>query len=266
MKMPFVIFTFLLLGAGVSYGLTLNKIEGPAGSEEFGRSVLVLGNGNVVVADPWFDRSCSVADSGAVYVFRPDGTLINRIQGSTTGDRVGSGRLTLLNSGNFVVHSPNWDNGATVDAGAVTFGNAETGFDVGVLGNLTSSNSLVGGNTDDLVGNYNVTALRNGHYLVKAPSWNGTRGAITWGNGFYGTSGVVNATNSVVGSTVGDQLLNVSIRDDGSYIITAPDWNNGGVVDAGAVRLCRGDRQMVLSALPMRGWAVRQVTKSAPKA
>ncbi|MBL9117997.1 MAG: hypothetical protein JNJ83_23515 [Verrucomicrobiaceae bacterium] len=241
MKTCLFYFVFCLLSAGGCLGLTVRELYGPAGSGEFGRHLLVLKNGNFVVTDPLYDRAGGITDAGAVYLFRPDGTLINRIQGSTIGDKVGSGGLTSLDSGNFVVRSPDWDNGGTVDAGAVTFGHAETGFDVGALSNVTSSNSLVGGNTNDSVGSDYVAALTNGHYLVLSPGWNGTRGAVTWGNGFYGTTGVVNSSNSVVGSTVGDQVELISYLDGGACAVGSYLWDNGGVVDAGAVRVCRGD-------------------------
>ena len=40
---------------------------------------------------------------------------------------VGYYGVTPLSNGNYVVKSPNWDNGATVDAGAVTWGSGTTG-------------------------------------------------------------------------------------------------------------------------------------------
>ena len=53
-----------------------------------------------------------------------------------------------------------------------------------------------------------MTALSNGNYVVRSPSWdNGAAtdaGAVTWGSGDEGVSGVVSAANSLVGSTAND--------------------------------------------------------------
>jgi len=53
----------------------------------------------------------------------------------------------VLPNGNYVVVSSLWDDGATVDAGAVTIGNATMGaFCDGTYGPVSSSNSFVGAN------------------------------------------------------------------------------------------------------------------------
>ena len=55
-----------------------------------------------------------------------------------------------------------------------------------------------------------MTALSNGNYVVRSPYWdNGAAtdaGAVTWGNGTSGVTGVVSAANSLVGSTAGDRV------------------------------------------------------------
>ena len=142
-------------------------ITGPVGSGQFGATVAVLPNGNIVVTDPGFDSVN--ADIGAVYLY--DGAtlaLISTLTGSAANDQVGSGGVTVLSSGNFVVRSANW--GAT-DFGAVTFGSATTG----VSGSVSAANSLVGSTADDLVGSGGVTALTNGNYVVSSPNWGATQ-------------------------------------------------------------------------------------------
>ena len=53
-----------------------------------------------------------------------------------------------------------------------------------------------------------ATALSNGNYVVSSTLWdNGAvadAGAVTFGNGVTGVTGVVNAANSLVGGTAGD--------------------------------------------------------------
>ena len=111
--------------------------------------------------------------------------------------------MTALSNGNYVVRSPDWDNGAIADAGAVTWGNG-TG---GVTGPVSTANSLVGSQPSDQVGTNGVTALSNGNYVVSSLTWdNGAitdAGAISWGFGAGGTHGEISAANSVRGLVVG---------------------------------------------------------------
>ena len=55
-----------------------------------------------------------------------------------------------------------------------------------------------------------VTALDNGNFVVDSPDWgNGTAtnvGAVTWASGIVGVSGVVSASNSLIGSTADDRV------------------------------------------------------------
>ncbi|MBL9115253.1 MAG: hypothetical protein JNJ83_09640 [Verrucomicrobiaceae bacterium] len=227
-------------------------IEGPAGSGAFGTFAVVLPNGNVVVTDPLFDRQIPVvADVGAVYLYRPDGTLVSRITGTSAGDQVGSGGVVVLGSGHFVVQSPLWDNAGTVDAGALSFGNADTGFDVGVLENVTSANSLVGTHTNDMVGGSRPYPLPNGHYVALTSRWdNGAAtdaGAVTWGDGWEGVSGAVSAGNSLVGSTTNDRvgIVGMQALSSGNYVVPVEGWDDGPTVDVGAVVLCRGSASTV---------------------
>ena len=53
-----------------------------------------------------------------------------------------------MTNGNYLVRSSLWDNGSATDAGAVTFGNGETG----VTGVVSAANSLVGSTAGDSVG------------------------------------------------------------------------------------------------------------------
>ena len=54
--------------------------------------------------------------------------LITTLTGSQPGDFVGTGGVTALTNGNYVVISPYWGNGAVDDVGAVTWGNGTTGI------------------------------------------------------------------------------------------------------------------------------------------
>ena len=83
----------LILSCGLSPAfaqLAMTQIAGPAGSDDFGRHVHVLANGNIVVSDPTFDAP-GLVDVGAVYLYSPTGTLISTLTGSQAGDQIGVG-------------------------------------------------------------------------------------------------------------------------------------------------------------------------------
>lgn len=212
-------------------------IEGPPGSGAFGYWVTILPNGNLVVIDPLFDAPGPVSDVGAVHLLRPDGTRISTLRGGSADDRIGSAGVAILSNGNFLVMSPNWDNGAAVDAGAVTFVSASAGLESVV----TASNSLVGASAQDQVGDLGLMAFSNGNFLLPSPLWdNGgasDAGAITFGSGTTGVAGVISAANSLVGSTTGDSIGGGSIREISGdrFVARSAVWDNGAAVDAGVV-------------------------------
>lgn len=113
----------------------------------------------------------------------------------------------------------------------------------GISGAITSANSLVGSTAFDQIGNGGVIALTNGNYVVASSSWdNGAIqnvGAATWGNG---TSGAVSSANSLVGSTAFDGvgISGVTALTNGNYVVRSSQWNNGAIVDAGAVTFGNG--------------------------
>ncbi|MCB0151372.1 MAG: hypothetical protein KDE01_27430, partial [Caldilineaceae bacterium] len=120
----------------------------------------------------------------------------NSLVGSAANDQVGGwGSITTLSNGAYVVRSPNWDNGTATNAGAVTWGSGDTG----ISGVVSAANSLVGSTANDQVGSSGITTLSNGAYVVLSQNWdNGTvadAGAVTWGSGNTGVSGVVSAAN-----------------------------------------------------------------------
>jgi MYXO-CTERM domain-containing protein len=208
----------------------------PAAGDQFGFLVSSLSTGNVVVADPYDDFAG--VDAGAAHLFRGrDGALLATLVGSKAGDKVGGG-VTNLANGNYLVVSTGWDNGAVVDAGAVTWGSGTTG----VAGVVSAANSLVGSTAGDAVG-YIVTQP-SGHYLVITLSWdNGAladAGAVTWCDGTTGRTGAVSAANSLVGGSAGDQVGGPVLLSNGNYVVFTPHWHSGTAADVGAVTWCSG--------------------------
>src|SRR5258705_50484 len=206
----------------------------PAADNQFGATVVALTTGNVVIASPRDDAGGT--DAGAVYLFNGvTRALISTVTGSTAYDRVGDYGVVAFTNGNYVVRSSDWDNGAAVDAGAVTWGSGNSG----VSGVVSAANSLVGSTADDRVGNFGVTALSNGNYVVCSSGWsNGASaraGAVTWGRGTTGVSGVVSVANSLVGFSARVCVGTVTALSNGNYVVGSSGWDNGAAVDVGAV-------------------------------
>ncbi|HEX5635748.1 MAG TPA: hypothetical protein VFY78_01565, partial [Gammaproteobacteria bacterium] len=217
-------------------------INGPAGSNQFGRFITVLTNGNYVIADPLYSEA-GRGNCGAVYLY--DGSthaLISTLKGNVAGDLVSSAGVFALPNGNFVVCSPFCNNGSVSDAGAVTWCNGTTGLS----GVVDLSNSLMGSTFLDFVGQFGVTVLPSGNYVVNSRDWNNgsvaDAGAVTWCNGNGGTVGVISSSNSLVGSSFSDQVggTSITVLPNGNYLVVSGTWDNGAVSNVGAVTWCNG--------------------------
>jgi hypothetical protein len=220
------------------------NIPAPPGSSHFGQSVAVLPNGNIVVVDQFYSPGPAFG-VGAVYLYRPNRTLISRLTGTTSNDWIGQGGIVVLPSGNFLVVSGAWDNGSAVDAGAVTFVNGQTGLN----GTVSAANSLVGSSTGDRVGSGAIDLLANGNYVIVSTLWDNSgladAGAVTWGSATQGVSGTISAQNSLVGASAGDRVGNTgsALADsngvvalaNGHYVVSTASWDNGAVADVGAM-------------------------------
>ncbi len=131
-------------------GSTINDRIGGIGS-----LATPLSNGNYLVRSGSWDNG-AITDAGAVTLCSGTagcaGSSVsagNSLVGSTANDFVGGGAfcglggvfcgVTVLSSGNYLVKSRNWDNGAIADAGAVTYASG-----IGTVGAITASNSVRG--------------------------------------------------------------------------------------------------------------------------
>ena len=152
---------------------------------------------------------------------------------------MGSGGVTALTNGNYVVSSSNWANGTIANAGAVTWGSGTSRRHRAWCPAPTRW-SAARRTTRWVTG---VTALTNGNYVVGSANWaNGTityAGAVTWGNGMGGTVGAISSTNSLVGAQSNDATgpggLGLIALADGNYVARFRRWDNGTITYAGAV-------------------------------
>jgi hypothetical protein len=219
-----------------------SDIQGPGGSGSFGSSLLLLPNGNLVVSDPNFSTPTLTA-VGAVYLFRADRTLISTLTGSSANDHVGA-HLTLLANSNFVVSSANWNSGPVASVGAVTLVNGT----LGLSGVVSPSNSLIGTSAHDDVGE--VTALSNGNYVVASQYWHPAGmlqvGAVTWCPAASGCTGIVSATNSLIGSQDSDRVgQGITSLSNGNYVVVSSSWHSDGVKTLGAITWASGTQSIV---------------------
>ena len=215
---------------------SVNSLVGSTNSDNVGQKVTALSNGNYVVGSPNWDNGLVVDAGAATWGNGSTGTsgvvsVTNSLVGSSLQDRVSSSGITALSNGNYVVGSQSWTlNSGSIfsGAGAATWGNGS----IGTRGVISSGNSLIGSSTGDAVG-ANVTALLiNGNYVVGSSNWSGNRGAVTWGNGNGSTFGTVSSTNSLVGSISGDRVgstdfgSGITALSNGNYVVASSRWNN----------------------------------------
>lgn len=232
--------------AGCTGALSIaNSLIGTTAGDRVGNQVYALANGNYAVGSSLWSNGALSGAGAATWGNGVTGTkgavsASNSLVGNKAGDRIGIG-ITPLANGNYVVGNWAWRNGALNNAGAATWGNGNGGL----VGSVSAANSLVGTMAGDKIG-LDVLALANGHYVVGSGFWNNggivSAGAATWGNGVTGaTVGAVTAANSLVGTKAQDQVGNqLFALANGNYVVGSRYWDNGAVVDAGALTWVNG--------------------------
>ncbi len=219
-----------------------NSLVGTFPGDHVGsRYIFELTNGNYVVnTEEWGQgRGASTfcnGINGCIGSVDTNNSLLGvNPTGANPGDGYASYAIPLTN-GNYVVATPRWNE----NRGAATFCSGMTGCPTAI----TSENSLVGSTPGDLVSNsyQKLKALANGNYVVISENWNLNRGAVTWGNGTTGTSGIVDVSNSLVGSTASDYVgtEGVAVLPSGDYVVATPHWTNPSSVIVGAVTFRNG--------------------------
>lgn len=100
-------------------GALISTLRGSSAGDQIGKEgIIALPNGNFLIRSPLWDNAAAT-DAGAVTwgsgMSGITGTVSasNSLIGVTAADKVGSGGVTVLTNGNYVVRSPLWDNGLT---------------------------------------------------------------------------------------------------------------------------------------------------------
>jgi filamentous hemagglutinin family protein len=224
-----------------------NSLTGTRTGDQVGSGgVTPLGSVNYVVSSPHWALSSTSSNVGAVTW--GSGTagvkgaisLSNSLLGSTSGDQVGSGGVTPLGSGNYVVSSPHWALSSTSsNVGAVTWGSGTAGVKGAISNNVSSGNSLTGSSSGDQIGSRGVTNLPSGNYVVVSPNWSNANanattasaGAVTWASGTALSRGTISSTNSLYGSSPNDHVGSggITVLDGGDYkgyyVVSSPEWS-----------------------------------------
>ena len=228
------------VGAVYLYNGTTNtlisSLTGSTTNDRVGFSITVLPNGNyLVLSSSWNGGRGAVTWCNGSTGINGVVSAANSLTGAAANDRVGN--VTVLATGNYVVSSLSW-NGSQ---GAATWCSGSTS----TAGVVSVANSLTGSTANDQVG-YTIKALANGNYVVGSRYWNGGRGAATWGNGSTGTTGVVSDANSIIGSSIYDQVSvdGITALTNGNYVVNshlwgsargAATWGNGSAGVSGVV-------------------------------
>ncbi|MEB3270034.1 MAG: hypothetical protein VKJ44_00055 [Synechococcus sp.] len=233
--------------------------------------IQALTNGNYVVISPRWDLrdsngGLSAADAGAVTWGNGSGgtgsgavSSANSRTGSTAQDFVGSGGVTALSDGHYVIASPLWNlsdssgNLLAAQAGAATWATGSAGSS----GPVAASNSLIGGASNDRAASGGVIDLGNSNYVVLSPEWNlldpalapqlvPAAGAATLVPGAGPHAATISRTNSLTGSRSNDRVGSSGLAlAQGDFVIGSPGWDgfdvlNNPISDAGAATFSSG--------------------------
>lgn len=239
------------LGGLVGPVSATNSLVGAQSSDLVGYGyVTVLANGNFAVLSPrWRNGAAFMA--GAVTWMSPGQPVVgpvgpgNSLVGSSEQDGNGM-RLFALSNGNLVAAAPAWDHGDTMDIGAIVWMDGDSGR----TGAISPDNALIGSSTGDFPidlfwGSRVVWPLANGNYVVNATGWDGwgglvvEQGAVVWGDGRRGVTGVLSAEIALVGTVEGDALGQVHVHGD-HFVVAAPGFDGAGILNGGAIALLRG--------------------------
>lgn len=209
----------------------------------FQMNAMALENGNFVAAFP----SYGAADEGRMYIVNgTTGAILNTINGSTADDFTDLDSSSSLEyysarlpNGNFLLRLPSWDVNGLVDAGCARFYNGTTGA-------LLSE--YCGDEAGDRLGAGSARALSNGNVLFGS-------GTEIIGGAAVGRAQLINGNTGTLiqtydGATAGDQLGNmIFASNNGNAAIVAPNYDVGGIINAGRIIVINGTTGAILSTI-----------------
>ncbi len=204
----------------------------PGVNDKFGHIVVTLGNGNIVVSDP-FDSS-RFATNGAVHLYSPlSSTPIASLFGDAGGDQLGNGQITALPNNNYVISSPNDNENGIAFAGSVRLMSGSTGQQIGA--------TLAGDVVQDKLGVDGITVLANNNYVIYS-AFDDENGIVDAGS----IRLVDGQTGAQIGATLtGDATspfsgINIVPLTNNNFVIVFRGDNANGITFSGSVRLING--------------------------
>ena len=145
-------------GVGAAYlyngatGALISMGTGSVHNDRIGeRGVMIVSNSNYLILSSSWDNGAATNAGAVTWCNGITGctgnvSAANSLVGTKTDDLFSPlSTVVVLPSGNYVVISTQWDNGALTNVGAITFGN-------GVTGAVSPVNSLIGSTTEDQIG------------------------------------------------------------------------------------------------------------------
>lgn len=228
---------------GLQIGATLtgNVVGDSLGSH----GITALGNNNFVIDSP-FDDVGGIVNAGSVALV--NGSTGVPIGFSKTGhvanDALGFDGITALGNNNYVIASSLDDEGGIVDAGSVILMDGSTGVQIGA--------SLVGDVEDDSLGSREVVALGNNNYVIASEDddENGivNAGSVRLMDGSTGVQIGASLVGDVEDDHLSDNRYGITPLSNNNYVVASEEDDEGGIVDAGSVRLVDGSTGLQIGA------------------
>jgi hypothetical protein len=211
-----------------------------AGDALGGRGVTALGNNNYVIASSSDDEG-GIVNAGSVRLMNgATGAQIAILAGDTANDSLGNRPIVVLDNNNYVIVSSNDEENLVSNAGSVRLMNGATGAPIAML---------TGDVANDQLGNTSVTALGNNNYVIA--SFRDDEGGIV----DAGSVRLVNGTSGVqIAILAGDEANDflgyhsVTALGNQNYVIASESDTEGGILDAGSVRLMNGTTGAAIGA------------------
>lgn len=221
-------------------GLEVGRISGAAANEQLGfiLSNEIITNGNFLCPGPFANANVSAV----IYGNGVTATEINRITGGSVGD--GFFRFGVLSNGNWVITSSFFDGGAGADTGVAITVNGTTGVEL---------NRVEGGTANDQLGNSNqFFNLGNNNFLVTSSvADNGAivnAGVVIMIDGTTGLE-ITRFSGSTANDNFGTASTGVLVLNNNNFVICAPNFDSGAIVDAGVAILVNGSTGVEISRL-----------------
>jgi len=229
-----------LTGARIGDILVADQVDARLGLD----GITALGNNNYVIASSADDVGVANDNSGSVRLINGATGLQIGILWGESGDELGSEGTTALVNNNYVIASSLDAEGGISFAGSVRLADGSTGLQIGA--------TLAGDVEHDALGSTSITALGNSNYVITSSVDNEggiiDAGSVRLVNGSTGVPiGPILAGdthNDILGAVlfIGDNVLGGIIAlDNSNYVVPSRFDDEGGIVDAGSVRLMDGN-------------------------